>query len=61
MFFAALVISALVEVNERMRCTISQVGCYLKKTLMQGSVNCVAGSGNDGGPIHHRPSRMAAY
>jgi len=61
MFFAALVISTPAGAYKGIRCPVCQVSCYLKKTLMQGSVNCIAQSGNGGSPLNHQPSRMAAY
>ena len=61
MFFAALVISPIAAANQLIRRTDSQASCRLKKTLAQGSMNCVTQSGKTGGPINNRPNGMTAY
>lgn len=61
MFFAALVISIPFGAYKWIRCAVCKVSCYLKKTLLQGSMNCIVQSGNGGSPLNHQLSLMAAY
>ena len=61
MFFATLVISTIAAANKLISRTDSQASSSLKKTLAQGSMNCVTQSCKTRGSINNRPHRMAAY